>query len=40
MNQKIKIGITDCNKYNYYEKWFLDTEKNVEVIKLSYHHDS
>src|SRR5258706_8158820 len=40
MKQKIKIGITDCSKYNYYEKWFLYTEKNVEVIKLSYQQNN
>lgn len=36
MKQKIKIGITDCSKYTNYEKWFIDAEKNIEVIKLSY----
>jgi len=40
MKQKIKIGITDCVKYNYYEKWFLNAEKNVEVMKLSYHQNN
>jgi putative glutamine amidotransferase len=37
MKQKLKIGITDCENYRFYEKWFLETEKNLEIVKLSYH---
>ena len=33
--KKILIGITDCSKYNNYEKWVLD-EPGVETIRLSY----
>jgi len=34
MNQVLKIGITDCGKYENYRKW-LDTEPGVEPVKLS-----
>lgn len=37
MKQTIKIGITDCENYLFYENWFLETEKNAEIVKLSYH---
>ncbi len=40
MQQKIKIGITDCKKYHNYEKWFLDASEGVEVIHLSYHQNN
>jgi putative glutamine amidotransferase len=36
MKQKIRIGITDCSKYNNYKNWLLSTEDNVELINLSY----
>lgn len=34
MNRIITIGITDCNKWDNYQKWFA-TEKGVTVLKLS-----
>jgi putative glutamine amidotransferase len=37
MKPGIKIGITDCVRYAKYENWFLLPNKNIEVIKLSYH---
>jgi putative glutamine amidotransferase len=36
MNQALKIGITDCGKYENYRKW-LETEPGVETVKLSMH---
>ena len=36
--KNIKIGITDCSKYENYSRWFAD-EKRVEVLRLS-HHDN
>jgi len=37
--KNIIIGITDCSKYKNYEQWFRK-EKNVHVIKLSYHENN
>jgi len=34
--KQLKIGITDCGKYDNYAKWLLDTESNADVIKLSH----
>jgi putative glutamine amidotransferase len=36
MNQILKIGITDCGKFENYRKW-VETENSVEVVKLSMH---
>lgn len=33
---KIIIGITDCSRYGNYERWFLDSQENIDVIRLSY----
>src|SRR5688500_11890614 len=33
--KKIRIGITDCNRYTDYEKW-MKNEEGVEVIRLGY----
>jgi putative glutamine amidotransferase len=40
MKPLIKIGITDCVRYAKYENWFLILDKNIEVIKLSYHFNN
>jgi putative glutamine amidotransferase len=37
--KKIIIGITDCAKYDYYERW-ITGEPGVEIIKLSYQKDN
>ena len=37
--EKIVIGITDCSKYNNYEKW-IKNEPGVEVIRLNYHDNN
>jgi putative glutamine amidotransferase len=34
MNQIIKIGITDCGKFENYRKW-VESESGVKVVKLS-----
>jgi putative glutamine amidotransferase len=34
MNQIIKIGITDCGKFENYRKW-VESETGVKVVKLS-----
>ena len=34
--RQLKIGITDCGKYENYRRW-IAMEPGVEVIKLSYH---
>ena len=36
MENKIRIGITDCKKYQQYELWFLNAPEDVEVVHLSY----
>lgn len=36
MKQKPTIGITDCSKYSNYQKWILDADANIDVMKLSY----
>ena len=36
--KKIRIGITDCSKYENYYRWFAG-EPGVEVLRLS-HHDN
>ncbi|MEO6329260.1 MAG: gamma-glutamyl-gamma-aminobutyrate hydrolase family protein [Ginsengibacter sp.] len=36
MKRKLTFGITDCARYYNYENWFINTGKNVEVIKLCY----
>jgi putative glutamine amidotransferase len=36
MNQELKIGITDCGKFENYRKW-METEAGVKVVKLSIH---
>jgi putative glutamine amidotransferase len=36
MNQVLKIGITDCGKYENYRRW-IEVEKGVEPVKLSMH---
>ena len=33
--KKIRIGVTDCSKYENYAKW-ISNESNVETIKLGY----
>lgn len=40
MKQKIKIGITDCGKYDNYAKWILAARENIEVIKLSHEQNN
>jgi putative glutamine amidotransferase len=37
MTSTVTIGITDCMKYDHYERWFRDAPENVEIIRLSYH---
>lgn len=32
----IRVGITDCARYENYERWFLDAPEQVQVIRLSY----
>ena len=32
----IRIGITDCQRYQMYERWFLDAPESIDVIRLSY----
>jgi putative glutamine amidotransferase len=39
MNRPLKIGITDCGKFDNYRRW-METEAGVEVIKLSMHSDN
>jgi putative glutamine amidotransferase len=34
MNQHLRIGITDCSKYDNYRRW-METEAGVEPVKLS-----
>jgi len=34
------IGITDCNRFENYAKWFEEATENVEVIRLSWKDDS
>jgi len=34
MNQTLKIGITDCGKFENYRRW-IESEPGVEVVKLS-----
>src|SRR5450755_4789711 len=36
MNKQIKIGITDCGKFDNYRRWF-ESETGIEVVKLSVH---
>ncbi|HCL83789.1 MAG TPA: peptidase C26, partial [Chitinophagaceae bacterium] len=36
MKQHIKIGITDCGKFDNYRRW-LESEPGVEVVRLSMH---
>jgi putative glutamine amidotransferase len=36
MNQELKIGITDCGKFENYRKW-VESESGVKVVKLSMH---
>jgi putative glutamine amidotransferase len=36
MNQELKIGITDCGKFENYRKW-VESESGVKVVKLSLH---
>ncbi len=36
MNQPLRIGITDCGKYDNYRRW-IEAETGVEPIKLSMH---
>jgi len=37
--KKITIGITDCSRYENYQKW-IEAEKAVEVIRLSHHQNN
>ena len=37
MNQELKIGITDCGKFDNYRKW-VESEAGVKVVKLSMHN--
>ena len=32
----MNVGITDCARYENYERWFLDAPVKVYVIRLSY----
>ena len=36
MKQKVRIGITDCGKYENYRRW-IETEAGAEPVKLSMH---
>jgi putative glutamine amidotransferase len=36
MKQKVRIGITDCGKYENYRRW-IEAEDGVEAVKLSMH---
>jgi putative glutamine amidotransferase len=36
MNHSLKIGITDCGKFENYRRW-IEMEADVEVVKLSFH---
>jgi putative glutamine amidotransferase len=36
MNQGLRIGITDCGKFENYRKW-VESESGVKVVKLSMH---
>ncbi|MDP9041880.1 MAG: gamma-glutamyl-gamma-aminobutyrate hydrolase family protein [Bacteroidota bacterium] len=37
MNQPLKIGITDCGKFENYRRW-IEMEPGVETVKLSFHN--
>ena len=37
MEQELKIGITDCGKFENYKKW-VESEAGVKVVKLSMHY--
>jgi putative glutamine amidotransferase len=37
MEQELKIGITDCGKFENYKKW-VESEAGVKVVKLSMHN--
>ena len=34
---QLTVGITDCARYQNYERWFLDAPEQIRVIRLSYH---
>jgi putative glutamine amidotransferase len=36
MNHPLRIGITDCGKFDNYRRW-MEMEVGVEVVKLSFH---
>jgi putative glutamine amidotransferase len=39
MKHTLKIGITDCGKYENYRRW-IESEPAVKVVKLSYHTEN
>jgi putative glutamine amidotransferase len=39
MNRPIRIGITDCGKYDNYRRW-MESETGVEPVKLSLHRQN
>ena len=36
MNRTLRIGITDCGKFENYRRW-IEMEPGIEVVKLSFH---
>lgn len=36
-DHRLTVGITDCARYQNYERWFLDAPQSIHVIRLSYH---
>src|SRR6202790_3166335 len=36
MNHSLKIGITDCGKFENYRRW-MEMESGIEVVKLGFH---
>lgn len=36
-DHSLTVGITDCARYQNYERWFLDAPESIHVIRLSYH---
>ncbi|WP_316831332.1 gamma-glutamyl-gamma-aminobutyrate hydrolase family protein [Pedobacter aquatilis] len=35
-DNKIRVGVTDCSKFDIYSNWMLSYKENIEVVKLGY----